>query len=234
MGPPVASLLIFLNPSPLGGVLAVRPSPPDGRRGGRVALLRLLVVFRHLAARVLRPLFALLRCRTSGLEPRAALRRAGLLPLGVWRFWLQSRVGAALRPHLSVAVWRLHPLLFALFLPNAVAELLHTAQVRVVQERKEIPIPQPVLGGLVDPGVRGRKRGEDFTQFLGGDDLEVEAQQRLDEAVLHGLAVVDARVGLGQAADEQALLCPEHPLIELDLENKPACVKWLIVVDQVL
>lgn len=225
MGPPVAPLLIFLNPSPLGGVLAVRPRPPDGRRSGRAALL--LVVFRHLAAHVLRPLVALLRRRTSSLEPRAALRRAGLLPLGVWSFWLQSRVGAAVRPDLSVAVRRLHPLLFALFLPNAVAELLHAAKVRVVQEGKEIPIPQPVLGGLLDPGGGGGgggggKPGEDFAQFLGGDDLEVEAQQRLDEAVLHGLAVVDARVRLGQAADQQALLRPEQPLIELDLENKPA------------
>lgn len=226
VGPPVASLLIFLHPSPLGGVLAVRPRPPDGRRGSCVALRRLLVVFRRLAAHVLRPLFALLRRRrTSGLEPRPALRHAGLLPLGVWSFGLQSRVGPAVRPTLTVDVWRLHPLLLALFLPNAVAKLLHAAEVRVIQERQEIPIPQPVPGGLVDAAVRGGKPGQDFAQLLGGDDLEVEAEQRLDEAVLHGLAVVDARVGLRQAADEQALLCPENPVIELDLKNKPLRVK---------
>lgn len=90
----------------------------------------------------------------------------------------------------------------------------------MVQEREEIPIPQPVLGGLVHPAVcRGGPR-EDFTHLLGGDDPEAEAEQRLDEAVLHSLAVVDAHVGLGQAADQQALVCPEDPVIELDLKNR--------------
>lgn len=101
----------------------------------------------------------------------------------------------------------------------------------MVQEREEIPIPQPVLGGLVDPAVCGGGPGEDFTHLLGGDDLEVEAEQRLDEAVLHGLAVVDAHVGLGQAADEQALVCPEKPVIELDLKTKTLSVKQQKTVD---
>lgn len=146
--------------------------------------------------------------------------RAGLLLLGVGGFGLQGRVGPALRPTLGVGGGRLRPLLLALFLPNAVAKLLHAAEVRVVQEREEVPVPQPVLGRLVRHAVRGGKPGEDLAQFLGGDDLEAEAEQRLDEAVLHGLAVVDARVGLGQAADEQALLRPESPVVELDLSDR--------------
>lgn len=38
--------------------------------------------------------------------------------------------------------------------------------------------------------------------------------------MLHGLAVVDAAVGLAQAAYEQALVGTEHPVIQLDLEKK--------------
>lgn len=225
MGPPVASLLIFLHPSPLGGVLAAGPRPP-GQRGARVALLRLLVASGRLAAdraHALRPFLAgltLLPGGVSGLEPRAALRRAALLLLGVGSFGLQSRVGAAVRPALSVGVRRLGPLLFALLLPNAVAKLLHAAEVRVVQQGEEIPVPHPVLGRLVGGAVGGGQFREDFAQLLGRDDLEVEAEQRLDEAVLHGLAVVDAAVGLGQAADQQALLRPEKPLVELDLKSQ--------------
>lgn len=96
MGPPVASLLIFLHPSPLGGVLAVCPRPPDDQRGSRVALLRLLAVFWHLAAdrsHILRPFLGvliLLRHRSSCLEPQPTLLRARLLLLGVGSFGLQS------------------------------------------------------------------------------------------------------------------------------------------------
>lgn len=54
VGPPVASLLIFLHPSPLGRMLAARPGPPHHLRGSRAALpllaaLGLLVVLRHRA-----------------------------------------------------------------------------------------------------------------------------------------------------------------------------------------
>lgn len=86
----------------------------------------------------------------------------------------------------------------------------------MVQEGEEVPVPQPVLGG---PGVGSGGPGEDFAHLLGGDDLEVEAEQRLDEAVLHSLAVVHARVGLGQAANEQALVGAQNPVIELDLKH---------------
>lgn len=37
--------------------------------------------------------------------------------------------------------------------------------------------------------------------------------------MLDSLAVVDTRVGLGQTPDEQALVCTEHPVIELDLKK---------------
>lgn len=96
MGPPVASLLVFLQPSPLGAVLAVCPRPPNDQRGSRVALLRLLAVFRRLAAdraHALRPfvgVLALLRHRGPHLEPGPALWRPRLLPLGAGSFGLQS------------------------------------------------------------------------------------------------------------------------------------------------
>lgn len=41
--------------------------------------------------------------------------------------------------------------------------------------------------------------------------------------MLDSLAVVDTRVGLGQTPDEQALVCTEHPVIELDLKKDTEC-----------
>lgn len=95
----------------------------------------------------------------------------------------------------------------------------------MVQERQEVSIPQSVLGRVTRAASRTGKSRQDVTQFLGGDDLEVEAQKRLDEAVFHSLAVVDAGVGLGQTADEQALVCTEHPVIQLDLKKEES--NWL-------
>lgn len=235
MGPPVASLLIFLHPSPLGRVLAARPGPPRDLRASHAALpllAVLLVVLRRLATQqaqiwltflgVLAPCWPLHR-RSSGLQPRPALRRTGLLPLGVGSqsFRPYRRVGTAggVRFTLTVAVGCLHPLLFALFLPNSVAKLLHAVEVWVVQERQEVSIPQPVLGRVTRPARCAGKSGQDVTQSLGGDDLEVEAHERLDEAVFDSLAVVDTCVRLGQTADEQALVCTQHPVIELDLNK---------------
>lgn len=101
MGPPVASLLIFLHPSPFGGVLGARPGPrpcPRHLSGSHPALmpllpaLRLLVVFRCLSTQQTQVLLASrgtltprLRFR-SGLEPGLALRRPCLLLLVVSSF----------------------------------------------------------------------------------------------------------------------------------------------------
>lgn len=175
MGPPVASLLIVLHPSPLGRVLAARPRPPYDLRAGRAALpllavLCLLVVFRSLAAQQTQILLSSLgvlapcrpvHCRSAGLLPWPALWWTGLLLLGVRSFRLQRRVGAAgaLRSTLTVAVRHLHPLLFALLLPNSIAELLHAVEVRVVQERQEVAIPQPVFGRVSDLARRAREPG---------------------------------------------------------------------------
>lgn len=52
----------------------------------------------------------------------------------------------------------------------------------------------------------------------------MEAEQRLDEAVFHRLAVVDARVRLAQAADKEALVRPEQSLIHLDLWEGTRCL----------
>lgn len=100
MGPPVASLLIFLHPSPLGRVLAARPRPPHDLRASHdalplLAVLRLRDVFRCLATQHTQILLTFLgilvpcqpfHCWSSGLEPWPALRWTGLLLLGVWRF----------------------------------------------------------------------------------------------------------------------------------------------------
>lgn len=141
MGPPVASFLTFLHPSPLGRVLACRPGPPSDRRTSGAALpllaiLHLLAVFGCLTfLGILAPCWPL-HCWSPRLEPQPAVLWVGLLPLSVGGLWLQCIVEAAgaVWFTLTVVVWCLHPLLFALFLPNSVAKVLHAVELRVVQE----------------------------------------------------------------------------------------------------
>lgn len=94
VGPPVASLLVFLHPSPLGRVLAAaRPRPPYHLRAPLLAVLRLLIVLRCLATQRAQIQLTFLgslaphwpvHCWSSGLRPCPALRWTGLLLLGVW------------------------------------------------------------------------------------------------------------------------------------------------------
>lgn len=209
-------------------------SPGSARHRLRAAL-RLGVVFRRLAveqsrvlqSRVLRSLLVALasslpvRHRRPGLQPQFALRRAGLLPLGVGGSGL-----SAARPRLLACSSPAHHLLallrLAVLLPDPVAELLYAVEVRVVQEGQEVSVPQPVLCRVAHAAPCWGRPRQDVAQLLCGDDLQVEAQQRLDEAVFHRLAVVDARVRLAQATDEEALVRPEQPLVQLDLETQ----KW--------
>lgn len=169
MGPPVASLLIFLHPSPLGCVLTGGPRSPCNLRTSHaplplLAVLRLLVIFRWLTAQhtqiwfsflgVLAPCWAL-RCCSSSLEPLPALWWAGLLLLSIrsQSFRPQCRVGktGAVRFTLTFAIGCLHLFLFALLLPNLIAKLLNAVEVRVVQERQEISVPQSVFGRVTCP-----------------------------------------------------------------------------------
>lgn len=100
MGPPVASLLVFLHPSPLGRVLAARTRPRHRLRSGHAALallavLQILVVLRCLATQhtqiwltflsILAPCWPF-HCWSSCLEPWPALWWTGLLLLGVGSF----------------------------------------------------------------------------------------------------------------------------------------------------
>lgn len=66
----------------------------------------------------------------------------------------------------------------------------------MVQEREEISVPHPVLGRLTYAASRTGEPWKDVAQFLGGDYLEVEAQEGLNEAVLNSLAVVYTSVRL--------------------------------------
>lgn len=66
----------------------------------------------------------------------------------------------------------------------------------MVQQRQEISVPQPVFWGVTHAASCAGNPWKDVAQSLGGDDLEVEAQEGLNEAVFNSLAVVDARVRL--------------------------------------
>lgn len=76
-----------------------------------------------------------------------------------------------------------------------------------------------MFGRVIYPAPCGGESREDVAQPLSGDDLEVEVQQGLDEAVFDSLTVVDASVRLAQATYEEALVCPEQPVIQFDLKH---------------
>lgn len=158
MGPPVASLLIVLHPSPLGCVLAVHPRSSCSLRARHGALtlwkvLRFLIVLQGLGVQhtwvFLTFLSVLDACRassclSSSLRPLLARRRTALLFLSSGG--QRSRPAGAVGFALVVAVGSLYPLLFSLLFPNSVAKLLHAVQLRMVEERQEVPVPHPVLG----------------------------------------------------------------------------------------
>lgn len=84
---------------------------------------------------------------------------------------------------------------------------------------------------MAQAASRTGKSGQNVPQFVCGDDLEAESQQRLNEAVFDGLAVVDAGVGLGQAADQETLVCTKHPVIHLNLNiNKGSDIKLVYLL----
>lgn len=95
-------------------------------------------------------------------------------------------------------------------------ELFHTVEVWVLQQTKEISVPNLSFGRRVTINSTGAQEQLPYT--LRRDDLQSEAQEWLDEAVLHSMAMIYSTVSLRQAADQQATLSVTHPLIQLNLK----------------
>ena len=123
-----------------------------------------------------------------------------------------------------LGVVRFLPPLLALPLPHLLAELVHAVQVGVVDEGHEVPVPHLLAGRVAGrsvprPGAVARLLAlvQQVLQMVGVDDLQRDLEQRLDEAVLHRVAVVDPRVLPVEASDQQALLRPYEPVLGLHL-----------------
>lgn len=97
------------------------------------------------------------------------------------------------------------------------AELIHTVEVWVLQQTKEVSVPNLLFGRRVALGSTGAQ--EQLPHTLRWDDLQSEAQEWLDEAVLHSMAVIYSAVSLRQAADQQTPLGVTHPLVQLNLKQ---------------
>lgn len=96
-------------------------------------------------------------------------------------------------------------------------ELIHTVEIRVLQQTKEVSVPNLLFGRRVLIGSTGPQ--EQLPHTLRWDDLQSDAQEWLDEAVLHSMAVIYSSVSLCQAADQQATLGVSEPLIQLNLKQ---------------
>lgn len=97
------------------------------------------------------------------------------------------------------------------------AELIHTVQVRMLQQTNEVSVPNLLLGRYVAISSTGPQ--EQLPHKLRRDDLQSEAQEWLDEAMLHSMAVIYSAVSLRQTANQQATLSVTHPLIQLNLKK---------------
>lgn len=100
----------------------------------------------------------------AGLEELAGVRLAGVQKIGFL------------------------PTLFPFSLPNLLAELVDAVRAGGVDEREEVTIPHLAVGGIV---AVWRVSVQQVIEVVGGNYVEGEAEEGLDEAVLDGVAVID-------------------------------------------
>lgn len=200
MGPAVASSLVLLKLFPLSSMRrsSLRSLGAFFRlvRLCSLALRSLLCVrFGALALSAYRTSRALTSLQSGGLGKNLNARV-------VWHFgsvlsslcWVLQALSCSLRSLLvfyaysgsGVYLGGFFPLRLLLSLPNALAELVHAVEVWVLQEAHEIPIPEFVFwGGIFIVGAGAKQK---LPHALRWDDLEINAPERLDEAVLDGMA----------------------------------------------
>lgn len=110
--------------------------------------------------------------------------------------------------------------------PNLFADLVHGAQVWVVNQLHEVPVPKllighrrpaPAAGFYPNGGVGGQiGRGGGRRRY----DFQGDAQQGLGEAVLHGVALVDPDVSLQDPSNKKTPVRLEDTLVETDLLSR--------------
>lgn len=109
------------------------------------------------------------------------------------------------------------PALFPFSLPNLLAELVDAVRARRVDEGEEVAVPHLAVARIA--AVR-RVAVQEIVQVFRGNDVEGEAEEGLDEAVLDSVAVIHTRVLLMEGSDQQTLFCAQHPLIRLYLNTQ--------------
>ncbi len=102
------------------------------------------------------------------------------------------------------------PTLFPLSFPNLLAELVDAVRARRVDEGQKVAVPHFAVGRVI---AVGRVSVQEVIQVFGGNDVEREAEEGLDEAVFDSVAVIHTRVLLMEGSDQQTLFCAQHPLI---------------------
>lgn len=108
------------------------------------------------------------------------------------------------------------PALFPFSLPNLFAELVDAVRARRVDEGQEVAVPHLAIGRIV---AVGRVSVQEVVQVFCRNDVEGEAEEGLDKAVLDSVAVIHTRVLLMEGSDQQTLFCAQHPLIGLYLKH---------------
>lgn len=114
------------------------------------------------------------------------------------------------------------PALFPFSLPNLFAELIDAVWAWRVYEGQEVAVPHLAVGRIV---AVGRVSVQEIVQVFWGNDVEGEAEEGLDEAVLHSVAVIHTRVLLKEGSNQQTLFCAQHPLIGLYLKHTDIWIK---------
>lgn len=95
--------------------------------------------------------------------------------------------------------------------PHLLADLVHGAQVGVINQLHEVSVPQLLIAGLCL--ALGRVLSYAIGGARSGDDLQRDAEQRLGESMLHRVTLVYTTISAQHSPQQQASISLKHAVI---------------------
>lgn len=97
--------------------------------------------------------------------------------------------------------------------PDLLADLIDCAQVGVIHQLHEVPVPQLLIGGLARAArVNGGRRRAARRQ-----DLQRDGEEGLGKSVFHCVTLIHASISSQGASEQQASFCVNYAVIQTNL-----------------